>query len=137
MQTADPTDRPPGPQWPYGIDPRQYGLGKLDYQEALRHHRSMEDSARRLHESQVHSNEMAEADAKRAAAEAELAARQWYLQPICSLFKWFGGACWIVMWFYVIGSILLSISEWQAKRDANWCLKDIAKCERISKGEFK
>lgn len=120
--------------FPYGIDPRDYGLGRLDYDRALRHHRQMEHSDRMAHEHTLHMNTMEEERARKAAADAELAARYWWLQPINSLFKWCGGAFWLAMWIILISSVLVSISEWQQKRDAQWCLKDVAKCEAIAKG---
>lgn len=122
------------PNFPYGLDPRDYGLGRLDYDRALRHHREMEHGDRMAHEHALHQNTMAEEQARKAAADAELAAKYWWLQPINALFKYVGGAFWFACWFMIIASVMVSINEWQQKRDANWCLKDVAKCEAIAKG---
>jgi len=128
VQTAQKTD------FPYGLDPRDYGLGRIEYDRALDHHRKMEHYDWLARERAQHDHEMAEARARKDAADAELAAKGWWLQPVNALFTLVGGAFWFACWFIIIGSVLLSISEWQQKRDAQWCLKDVAKCEAIAKG---
>lgn len=120
--------------FPYGIDPRAYGLGKLEYADALRHHRTMEDSQRRHHEHEVHMNTMAEADARSAAAHAELEAKHWWLIPATGFAKCFGGALGFAFWFLAMLLVVTTISSWSDQRSAAWCIKDVAKCEQIAKG---
>jgi Flp pilus assembly protein TadB len=124
-------------QFPFGIDPRDYGLGQLEYQRQLDHHRRMEHLHRESEEHRTHMHQMAEARAQKDAAEAERAARQWWLEPLNAFASVAGFCFWLVCWGYVILSVMLWLGEITAKRDAQWCLKDVAKCERIAKGETK
>lgn len=131
-QTTQPADG-----FPYGIDPRQYGLGPLEYDQALRYHREREHSLVMREQRDAHDKAMEwnRAEQDRIAAETEL--KDWFFGPINSFCKWLGGAFWLVVWAYLIGGLLISLSNWSAERDAKWCLKDVAKCERISKGDFQ
>lgn len=124
-------------QFPYGIDPRGYGLSKLDYQQALDHHRTMQHYDIKAEQHEDWRIEQERIKAETAYHEQRNLDRQWWLEPLKAFGSISGFCFWAVCWFYLIGSILLSISEWSAKRDAQWCLKDVAKCERIAKGETK
>lgn len=120
--------------FPYGLDPRDFNVGPLEYQQALRHHREMETSNRKHEEHLQHMHIMAEETAKKAAADAELEAKYYWLQPITAFFRYCGGAFWFAFWVVMILLALISLNDWQAQRDAQWCLKDVAKCESIAKG---
>jgi hypothetical protein len=121
--------------FPYGIDPRQYGLTQLDYQRQLAHHRDMEHHNIQAEEHRRHMNAMEESVAAREHYEAEIKAREYWMEPLSAFFSCAGFCFWIVCWGYLILSVMLWIGEATAKRDAQWCLKDVAKCERIAKGE--
>jgi hypothetical protein len=121
--------------FPYGIDPRQFGLSQFEYQQQLQHHRDMEHHNIQHEEHTRHMHAMDEARAARDYQEAERANREWWLEPLNAFASIAGFCFWIVCWGYVILSIMLWIGELSAKRDAQWCLKDVAKCERIAKGE--
>lgn len=109
--------------FPFGIDPRSFGLNQIEYERALAHHRKME-----------HHDIMREKHAERENIQLRIADRDWWLQPVNSFFQWIGGAFWLACWMYVIIIALAAVSSWSAQRDANWCLKDVAKCEAIAKG---
>lgn len=110
-------------EFPYGVDPRAFGVGKYDYERILRRHRDAE-----------HHNVMIEQQAERDLIAEREAERDWWLRPLCAFFKWSGGAFWLVAWGYVILMALISFQQWSQERDAQWCLKDKAKCERIANG---
>lgn len=123
--------------FPYGIDPRQYGLSQFEYQQQLRHHRDMEHHNVMHEQHDQHMKAMEWNRVERDRIAEEKAARDWWLEPVNAFCSVAGFCFWIVCWGYVILSVMLWIGEMSAKRDAQWCLSDVAKCERIAKGETK
>lgn len=110
--------------FPFGIDPRDFGLSKLEYDRTLDHHRRMEHLQAQQREHETHRHEMDEAQARERAANAELEARYYWLQPLNAFCKWFGGAFWVVVWAYAILSVMLAISN--ANKAADDRMKDVA-----------
>jgi hypothetical protein len=138
VQTAQQTNGAAnGQEFPFGIDPRDFGLGRLQYDQALDHHRRMAHHDWKHQEHITHMHEMDEARARKEAADSELAARQWWLEPLNAFASVAGFCFWIVCWGYLILSFMLWLGEASARRDAQWCLNDVAKCEKAAGPDFK
>jgi hypothetical protein len=124
-------EQPQGEGFPYGIDPRTYGLSQLEYQRQLDHHRRMEhhDVMHEQHDRHMKAMEWNRAEQDRIAAIEE--ERAWWLRPLCEACKWFGGAFWLVVWYFLITGFLAWISLSAIKADLatmQKCLDDPAKC---------
>jgi hypothetical protein len=126
-----------GNGFPYGIDPRDFGLSQYEYQKQLEHHRQMEhyNIMNEKHEDWRIEQQRKIEDARY--HEARNKDREWWLEPLNAFFSCAGFCFWIVMWGYCIISVLASLAAWSAKTDAQWCLKDIAKCEQTAGPDFK
>lgn len=111
-------------EFPYGLDPRAYGLNKWDYQSALREHRAAE-----------HRDVMAE-HRERDRVDAEMRARrraEW-IDPIKAFSMFAGFLFWCFVWFHVFFTVLPNIGRAIDRVDAQTCLADLAKCEAKAKG---
>lgn len=136
VQTAQKTNGAADHGFPYGIDPRDYGLSKLEYDRVIDHQRRMAHLEAQQREAEQHRHEMAEARAREAAANAELEARYYWLQPVNEFCKWIGGAFWLAMWLYIILTFMVWIDNSNKAADAKVknaavvaCLADLEKCK--------
>lgn len=122
--------------WPYGIDPNTF-REEWQYERALNHHRQMAhfDILNEKHEDwRIEQQRIIE---KTRYHDARNKDREWWMEPICAFFSLTGGALSLAFWLYCIASIFIWIGSWQIKNDAQWCLKDIAACERNAGPDFK
>ncbi len=137
VQTAQKTNGAADPRFPFGIDPRYYGLSKLEYDRSIEHHRQMEHHAVMQEQSDRHSKAMEWNRVERERIAELRAAKNWWLEPLNAACKWCGGAFWCVVWFWVIVSVSSAISdankatnERLAKAAITSCLADLDACKR-------
>lgn len=122
--------------FPYGLDPRDFGLSRIEYDRALRHHRDMEHHQVMHEQHDRHMKAMEWNRAERERIDAEFELKNWWLQPLNSFCKWFGGAFWVVTWAYCILTVMVWISDVNKKADdrmkdaaVKTCLADLEKCK--------
>lgn len=111
-----------GHEFPYGIDPRQYGLNKWEYQRQLEHHRTMEH-----HNIMTEKHEDWRLEQERIKADRER--RNAWLEPLTAFCYCAGFVFWCWFGYAVMFHFLPNAAKLADQRSAQECLIDIAKCE--------
>lgn len=117
-------------QFPYGIDPREYGMGKLDYQRALDHHRTMQHYDIKAEQHEDWRLQQAQIDADRERRKA-------WLEPLTAFCACAGFIFWCWFGYAVLFHFLPNMAKIADQRSAQECLIDIAKCEAMAGPTWK
>lgn len=106
-------------QWPYGIDPRQFGLSKHEYHDALRFHREME-----------HYDVMAEKrEQDRIQSEHDDHVWRTWTEPLTAFCYFAGTIFWCFLWWHIFFTALPNMGRAVDRIDAANCLKDLPACQ--------